>query len=67
MSWRIDGELVVNPVVHASAVDRVLGQEMWRGGPASEGRESILRRTLDDPIVTDDNMATEWWAWDTFP
>ena len=48
-------------------VEQILGQEVWRGGPTWEARESILRRTLDDPIITDDNMATEWWAWDTYP
>ena len=67
VTWRIGGKLMVDPVVHAAAVEQILGQEMWRGGPTWEGRESILRRTFDDPIITDDNMATEWWARDTFP
>ena len=67
VSWKIGGELMADPVVQAAAVEQILGQDTWRGGPTWEGRESILRRTLDDPIITDDNMATEWWAWDTFP
>ena len=67
VTWRIGGELMVDPVVHAEAVEEIMGQAVWRGGPTWEGRDSILRRTRDDPIITDDNMATEWWAWDTYP
>ena len=67
VTWRIGGRLMVDPLIHAAAVERIMGQTIWRGGPTWEGRESILRRTLDDPIITDDNMATEWWAWDTYP
>lgn len=67
VTWSIEGELVADPVVHAAEVEQILGQEIWREALTWEGRASILRRTLDDPNITDDNMATEWWAWDTFP
>jgi hypothetical protein len=67
VTWRIGWELMVDPVVHAEAVEEIIGQSIWRGGPSWEGRDSILRRTRDDPTITDDNMATEWWAWDTYP
>ena len=49
------------------AIEQLLNQEIWRGGPTWEDRESILRRTRDDPLITDNNMATEWWAFGTYP
>ncbi|WP_437769570.1 hypothetical protein WMF27_07680 [Sorangium sp. So ce281] len=52
--------------VGAAQLD-LLKEQDWRGGPTWEGRESILLRTQDDPIITDDNMATEWWAFGTYP
>ena len=67
VTWRIDGELMVDPDRDAGAVEQILGQEVWRGGPTWEGRDAILRRTSTDPVITDDNMATEWWGWDTYP
>ena len=67
LSWRVGGELVADPAVHTPAIEQLLNQEIWRGGPTWEDRESILRRTRDDPVITDDNMATEWWAFGTYP
>ncbi len=65
--WRIDGRPVVDERWDEESFARVFDQQEWRGGPAWETRESILARTLYDEVITDDNMATEWWAWETYP
>ena len=66
-AWRIDGELVIDPDRYPDALDQILSQTIWRGAPTWEGREEILRRTRLEVVITDDNMATEWWAHDEFP
>ena len=65
--WTIDGVPVVDFGRHATAVDELLSQTHWRGHPTWEDRESILRRTAGEAVITDDNMASEWWAQATFP
>jgi predicted membrane-bound spermidine synthase len=65
-AWRIGGEPVLPPGRAAAALD-LLKEQDWRGGPTWEDRESILRRTVSDPVITDDNMATEWRAKGTYP
>ncbi len=55
------------PAGSSAAQLDLLKEQDWRGGPTWEGRESILLRTQNDPIITDDNMATEWWAFGTYP
>ncbi|MGK3987710.1 hypothetical protein WME99_32010 [Sorangium sp. So ce136] len=64
--WRIDGRPVLPPGVRAAELD-LLREQDWRGIPTWEGRESILRRTQEQPVITDDNMANEWWDLDTYP
>ncbi|MCH7869673.1 MAG: methyltransferase domain-containing protein, partial [Myxococcales bacterium] len=66
-SWTIDGLPVLNSDVGADEIEQMLNRERWRGEPTWEGREAILARTRDAPIIRDDTMATEWWAFDTFP
>jgi hypothetical protein len=58
---------MVDPDLDATATEQILSQEVWRGGPTWEERDSILRRTRTDPVITDDNMTPKWWAWDTYP
>ena len=65
-AWRIDGRLVLPPTRPAAALD-LLREQDWRGGPTWEERAAILARTTNDPMITDDNMATEWWAFETYP
>jgi hypothetical protein len=62
-----DGRPVIDPVRDAGVLDRILAQDAWRGGPTWEDRALILARSTDEAIITDDNMATEWWAFDTYP
>jgi hypothetical protein len=57
---------VLPPTRRAADLD-LLREQDWRDGPTWEPRASILVRTQDEPIVTDDNMATEWWALGTYP
>ena len=66
-SWRIDGELMLDGDQDPEAVELIINQQIWDGGPTWEGREAILARTQNEPVITDDNMATEWWAWNTYP
>ena len=65
LEWRIDGLPALSPDDAAQAASLVQPGS-WRGGPDWEHRVSILRRTLKEPVVTDDNMATEWWTWNTY-
>lgn len=65
-AWTIDGRAVLPPTRRAAELD-LLREQDWRGGPTWEPRASILARTQAEPIVTDDNMATEWWALETYP
>ena len=67
LQWKIDGQKVIDIDCHADDLEVIVGQEMWRGVTTWEDRDSILLRTQDDPIITDDNMASEWWAYDTYP
>ena len=63
-SWTIDGRPVFPDVQRHTGL---LGQQPWRDEPTWEERKSILARTSRDPVITDDNMVTEWWAFDTYP
>ena len=65
--WTIRGAPVFDPVADDGLIDQLSVERMWRGGPTWESRTQILSRTRREPIITDDNMATEWWAWETFP
>lgn len=67
MEWRIDGKPVVDISRDREALIELIAHDEFRGEPAWEDRESILTRTADEPIVTDDNMVTEWRARNTFP
>ncbi|MCZ6766342.1 MAG: methyltransferase domain-containing protein [bacterium] len=67
LQWQIDGEHVIDFARHSGELEKILYQEEWRGVAAWEDRASILRRTREDPVITDDNMATEWWAYGTYP
>jgi spermidine synthase len=62
-NYRIDGRSVFDLPSDQGALDRALST-LDREGPPEEARleshESLLARTKDAPIVTDDNMATEW-------
>jgi spermidine synthase len=66
-TWTIQGRPVIDPVRDAGVLDRILAEDAWRGGPTWEDRALILGRSTDEAIITDDNMATEWWAFDTYP
>ncbi len=65
--WEIDGSPVVDVERDASQIEQMLQEAMWRGRPSWEGHASILERTHAEPLITDDNMATEWYAFDTYP
>lgn len=65
-TWTIDDRPVL-PDADEGVLDRIVNQPVWRGGPTWEDRGSILGRTVDIPVITDDNMETEWWLWDTYP
>jgi spermidine synthase len=66
-AWRIDGKPVLPPDTPDAVIQRMTSEEVWRGGPTWETREHVLERTRGQPIVTDDNMATEWTAQDAYP
>ena len=66
-AWTIQDRPVIDPVRDAGILDRILAEDAWRGGPTWEDRALILARSTDEAIITDDNMATEWWAFDTYP
>ncbi len=65
-TWQIDGRRVLPPTRPAAQLD-LLREQDWRGGPTWEERAAILARTGAEPIITDDNMATEWWAFENYP
>ena len=67
LDWKIDGEHVIDPERDESDLHRLLFQTEWRSEPAWESRARILQRTARAPIITDDNMVTEWWAFQAFP
>ncbi len=64
LQWRIDGRPVLQSDRqgdrHRATLDRIVNQSRWRGKAAWEPRRSILHRTRREPVITDDNMATEW-------
>ena len=66
-AWTIQGRPVIDPVRDAGLLDGILAEADWRGGSTWEDRAVILGRSIDEAIITDDNMATEWWAFDTYP
>ncbi len=66
-AWTIQGRHVIDPLLDVGVLDEILAQDTWRGGPTWEDRTRILARTMDETIITDDNMSTEWWAFDTYP
>ena len=66
-SWRPSRSRLFDPVADDGLIDQFSAERMWRGGPTWESRAQILSRTRREPVITDDNMATEWWAWETFP
>ncbi len=66
-AWTIHGTPVIDPLLDAGVLDAILAEDTWRGGHTWEDRVRILARTTDEPVITDDNMATEWWAFDTYP
>lgn len=45
----------------------LLRERVWRKIPTWETRESILKRTEDQPIITDDNMVNEWRSLTIYP
>ena len=51
---------------HRGRLD-LLREQDWRGVATWEDRDAILRRTADQPIITDDNMANEWRDLTLFP
>lgn len=59
LEWTIGGRTMFDPADAASArrLDEILGLGDW------EDRPSILARTASARLITDDNMATEWWLW----
>ena len=67
-AWRIDGVPVVRSTGDVDAIEEgSLFAPLWRGVPTWEERASILARTVSEPIVTDDNMATEWLDENDYP
>ena len=64
--WQIDGKAVLPPNLQAADLD-LLAEQEWRGGSTWEDRASILARTQNTPAITDDNMASEFGALDTYP
>ncbi|MDA1094628.1 MAG: hypothetical protein O3A25_15330 [Acidobacteria bacterium] len=67
LAWTIQGEPVIDPVRDAGVLDAILAETSWRDSPTWEERDQILARSLNETVITDDNMATEWWAFDTYP
>ena len=65
--WTIDGRPVIDARYRDKDFATILNQRRWRGIPTWENRLAILRRTSSAPVITDDNMATEWWAQGTYP
>ncbi len=65
--WKIDGRPVVDEGWHEDDFRRLIDQEQWRGRPAWEDRDTLVARSTDAPVITDDNMASEWWASSTYP
>ena len=65
--WRIDGKLVLDVQPTDEAIAKIVDQDIWRGAPIWEGRAEILARTASAPLIRDDTMPTEWWAFETYP
>jgi spermidine synthase len=73
-SYQIDGKLIFNlkNKNHVNRLQEVLSivdnfkpESGWHD-PSMESRDSILKRAKNYPIVTDDNMGTEW-AYGNYP
>lgn len=62
----LDGGRVFDPSrqTHLARLEEVLamadGMDSGGGAGVLESRESVLARTAGYPVITDDNMATEW-------
>lgn len=65
--WHIDGRPVIDLEWEAGIVQEIVQQDAWRGEAAWENRSWILRRTHRETVITDDNMASEWWAGASHP
>ena len=65
-AWQIDGQAVLPPNLQAADLD-LLTEQKWRGGSTWEDRTSILARTRNTPLITDDNMASEFGSLETYP
>ncbi|MGQ0614140.1 MAG: methyltransferase domain-containing protein [Planctomycetaceae bacterium] len=55
-AWTIDGARMLDPARPEcrARIDEILGAGDW------EGKPSLEARTRASPVITDDNMATEW-------
>ena len=65
-AWQIDGQAVLPPNLQAADLD-LLTEQKWRGGSTWEDGTSILARTRNTPLITDDNMASEFGSLETYP
>ena len=67
IAWRINGQFVLPRNTAFQIAQDVVAESPWKGEPPWESRDEILERLKDVPIITDDNMITEWSLKDTFP
>jgi spermidine synthase len=67
IAWRINGQFVLPRNTAFQIAQDVVAESPWKGEPPWESRDEILERLKDVPVITDDNMITEWSLKDTFP
>lgn len=67
IAWKINGQFVLPRNAALKIAQDIVAESPWKGEPPWESREEILERLKDVPIITDDNMITEWSLKDTFP
>lgn len=65
--WKINGRFVLPRNAALKIAQEVVAESPWKGEPPWESREEILERLKNVPVITDDNMITEWSLKDTFP
>jgi spermidine synthase len=65
--WTIDGRPAMDWEEDGEELEKSVFTDLWRRRPIWEDRGAVLRRTSDDPIITDDNMATEWGGHRVYP
>ncbi len=67
LQWRIDGKAVVPPDLRHEDLFNLLTKPKWHDTPTWESNAHMVERTKGLPVITDNNMATEFRHADTHP